>query len=84
MLIEKQVRKFVKDNFLIFDEDVELKDDDSFFDTGVIDSTGVQELVAFIEETFAIEVEDEEFIPDNLDSIEKVCRFIRRKSDGKE
>ena len=84
MMVEEKVREFVKENFLIFDEDINLKDDDSFFDTGIVDSIGVQELVAFIENNFSFQVEDEEFVPNNLDSVAKVCRFIRKKRNGKE
>ena len=81
-MVEDQVREFVNETFLIFEDDLDIDDSDSFFDTGIIDSTGVQELAAFIEKTFNIQINDDEFIPDNLDSIEKLCRFIRRKRDS--
>jgi len=56
-----------------------LRDDDSFLEKGIIDSTGVLELVAFIEENFGIKVEDEELIPENLDSIDNLVTFINSK-----
>jgi len=72
------VRKFVIDNYL-FGEADKLKDDDSFMETGMIDSTGILELVRFLESTYAIKVADEELIPDNLDSINKIVAFIQSK-----
>ena len=72
------VRDFVVENFL-FGDDTGLTGDTSFRDEGIIDSTGVLELVAFIESTFGIKVEGDEFVPDNLDSIDKVSAFVKRK-----
>jgi acyl carrier protein len=57
----------------------ELSDKDSLFDKGVLDSTSVLEMIGFIEETFAISIADEELIPENLDSIDKLTAFIQRK-----
>jgi acyl carrier protein len=75
---EKPVRKFIVDNFL-FGEDNGMAADASFLENGVIDSTGVLELIAFIEQTFGIRVEDDEIVPENLDSIQNVCSFLDRK-----
>lgn len=72
------IRNFVIENFL-FGKDDGLKDDSSFLDEGIIDSTGVLELVDFLEETFSITVEDEELIPENLDSINNVVAYVERK-----
>lgn len=58
------------------------KDNDSFLDKGIIDSTGVLELVSFIEETFNFKVEDEELIPDNLDSLSKLTSYIKKKTEN--
>ena len=58
----------------------DLNDDDSFLEKGVIDSTGVLELVNFIEETFNINVEDEDLVPDDLDSLNKLTFYIRKKT----
>ncbi len=78
--IEQRLRKFVIDNFLFGEPDGSLEDDDSFVEKGIIDSTGILELVAFLEKRFQIKVEDEELTPDNLDSINKVASYIRRKT----
>jgi len=72
------VRNFVVENFL-FGEDGKLEEDTSFLETGIVDSTGILELVAFLEETFHIQMEDEELIPENLDSILNVVRYLQRK-----
>ena len=77
--IRGATRKFVSDNFVLRDGPDSLKDDDSFLEKGIVDSTGVLELVSFIEETFCIEVKDEELIPDNLDSVNKVTSYVERK-----
>ena len=77
--IEETLKNFIIDNF-IFDETGEhLKNDQSFLESGIIDSTGMLELVSFIEETFEIKLEDEELIPDNLDSVNNVVKFISTK-----
>ena len=76
-----RVRSFIIKNFL-FGDDNGLKDDASFLDEGVIDSTGVLELVAFLEEDFGITVEDDELIPENLDSIDNVVIYLGKKITG--
>ncbi|NOZ25193.1 MAG: acyl carrier protein [Nitrospirae bacterium] len=78
--IEQELRRFVIDNFL-FGRDNGFKDTDSFLERGIIDSTGVLELVAFLEENYGISVGDEDLIPENLDSIANLVRFIRTKMD---
>ena len=60
----------------------QLKNDASFLEEGIVDSTGVLELVLFVEETFGITVNDEEIVPDNFDSVEKLARYVRLRSDG--
>ena len=70
--IKKKLKIFIRDKFLLGDSSKIPNDDDSFLDKGIIDSTGVLELVDFIEEIFNITVEDEELVPDNLDSINKL------------
>jgi len=77
--IEQQIRNFIIETFLFGESSNGLKDTDSLLETGVIDSTGVLELIAFIEETYKIKVKDEELVPENLDSIANVSDFIRRK-----
>jgi acyl carrier protein len=72
------VREFILENFII-DTAEDLREEDSLLERGIIDSTGVLELVAFIEEKFGITVEDDELIPENLDTIRDIAEFIRRK-----
>ena len=76
--IKIAVRQFIIENFL-FEEDENLKDDTSFLESGIIDSTGVLEMVTFLEETYDIHVEDEDMIPENLDSLEAIAQYITRK-----
>ena len=75
------IREFIIDNFL-FGDDAGIEDNNSFLDNGIIDSTGILELVNFLEETYGIIVADEELIPDNLDSIENIAKFLKKKRNG--
>ncbi len=77
-----KVKEFIIDNFLFGDEDqIELETD--FFEKGIIDSTGVIELVSFMEETFGISIDDEELIPENLSSLKNISVFLQQKTDQK-
>ena len=78
MQIENEIRKFIMENFL-WDEEVNLSEEDSLLEKGIIDSTGVLELVAFIEETYSFKIDDEELVPENLDSIKNILQFIQNK-----
>jgi acyl carrier protein len=73
-----KVREFVVENFLFGDGEA-LRDDTSFMEEGIIDSTGILELVFFLEETFGFSVEDDELVPDNMDSLQNITRYIGRK-----
>jgi acyl carrier protein len=73
------LRKFISENFLPSAGLDEFEDNDSFMQKGILDSTGVLELIEYIEEHFNISVEDEEIIPDNLDSLAQLTSFINRK-----
>jgi acyl carrier protein len=75
----QEIRAFVVANFLFGHEGAELTEEQSFLENGIIDSTGVLELVAFLEERYAIAVADRELLPENLDSISNVTRFVTRK-----
>ncbi len=75
----KTLRHFVIENFLFGRADG-LSDDDSFLEKGIIDSTGILELIAFIEQQYRIKVQDEELVPQNLDSITNIAGFIERKT----
>lgn len=77
--VEQDLRRFVTDNFPFGPVGDGLLSDDSLLDRGIIDSTGVLELVTYLEETYHIKVEDEELVPDNLDSINRLVRFLERK-----
>jgi acyl carrier protein len=77
--LKGKIKEFIVENFLFGEGGEDLKDSDSFLEKGIIDSTGVLELVEWIEESFEIKVEDEELIPENLDSIENLAAYIKRK-----
>lgn len=77
--IKRQIIDFITNNFLFDDAQASLNEKESLLETGVIDSTGVLELIAFIEETYGIKVEDEEIIPENLDTILDITYFIKQK-----
>ena len=76
--IKTTLRQFIIDNFLFGDDDG-LADDTSFLEEGIIDSTGMLELITFLEETFSIQLDDEELIPENLDSINNLINFLSKK-----
>lgn len=78
--IEDQLRNFVVQNFLFGDAGRAPGRDDSFLELGLIDSTGVLELVAFLEQHFQFKVGDAELVPDNLDSLSALVAFVQRKS----
>ncbi len=80
--IKNQIVKFINDYF-VKDTGLIVKDDTSFLDEGILDSTGVMELVAYIESTFEIRIEDEEIVPDNFDSINKLLVFVKAKLDSR-
>jgi len=82
--IEQQIRGFIVENFLFGEPDNGLQDTDSLLEKGIIDSTGVLELVAYLEETYEIQVEDEELVPENLDSVANVTSYILSKQAGAE
>ena len=81
--IHRELRKFVVENFLFGSPDTPLADDESFLETGIIDSTGVLELVAFLEQRYEIAVADQDLMPANLDSIDRLARFVQRKLQAK-
>ncbi len=75
------IRAFIFENFLFDAEESALKNDDSFLEQGIIDSTGVLELVEWLEDEFGIQVEDDELVPENLDSVDLLAAFIARKQN---
>ena len=78
MEVKEQVRTFVRTNFYV-PETVALSDNASLLEQGIIDSTGVLELVTFIEDSFGITIDDAEMVPQNLDSVERIASFVGRK-----
>ena len=81
--IAQNIRDFIVSNFLYGQDSQSLTDDQSFLENGIIDSTGVLELVGFLEQQFGITVGDRELLPENLDSVENVSRFVARKLQAK-
>ena len=77
--IETEVRQYILDNFLFGRTEVEVSSDASFLDLGIIDSTGVLELITFLEDKYQIKIEDEELVPANLDSLNGITRFVEAK-----
>ena len=79
MSVEASLRQFILENYLFTDDQTALANSDSFLQKGIIDSTGIMEMIFFLEEQFGVSVDDEEMIPENLDSIDNVVAFISRK-----
>jgi acyl carrier protein len=82
MEIEAQMRKYILENFMYSDDQSRLTSELSLIDNGIVDSTGVLELVGFIEETFGFKVDDADLVPDNFDSLAKMTAYIERKRPG--
>jgi acyl carrier protein len=76
------IRAFIFENFLFDADESDLDNDDSFLEKGIIDSTGVLELVEWLEDEFDIQIEDEELIPENLDSVNLLAAFVKKKVEG--
>ena len=77
--IKGQVRAFIADNFMMGSKAAKFADGDSFLDHHIIDSTGFLELITFLEEKFGIQVEDDEMIPENLDSLDSIQAYVAKK-----
>lgn len=82
MSIEAQIRSYILENFLYTNDEGKLNNTDSFLEDGIVDSTGILELLMFVEETFGIEVADEEVLPDNFDSVDQLKNYIQTKLGG--
>jgi acyl carrier protein len=76
---ETEIRQFIADRFL-FGEDKKLGDDDSLLEAGIIDSTGILELINHLEERYKIKVNDDELVPENLDTIASISAFLGKKT----
>ena len=79
--LQQSLRAFIVDNFLFGQESAHapFADDESLLEAGIIDSTGILELVMFVEQRWGITIADDELTPDNLDSVSQLARFIARK-----
>lgn len=74
-----KIKSFILENYLFTEDQGALNDADSFLQQGIIDSTGILEVIFFLEEEFGISVADEEMIPENLDSVESLAKFVEAK-----
>lgn len=77
--IEQKVRGFIADNFFVSSDSEALPKDTSLIEAGIIDSTGILELVAFLEEAFQVAVKDDEIVPDNLDTVQAIVSYVDMK-----
>ena len=77
--LREQVRQFIISNFYVSDP-AALADDASLLDAGIVDSTGVLEIITFIETTFSVSVEDQEMLPENLDAVSNIVKFLQKKT----
>ncbi len=78
--IRSGVTKFIQDNFLFGDSSRVPSGGDSLIGKGILDSTGILELIDFLEKTFNISIDEQETIPDNLDSVDNIVRFVGVKA----
>lgn len=74
-----EIKAFIVSNFLFGQEGKGISDDQSFLETGVIDSTGLLELVSFVEQKYGIAIGDREMVPENLDSLRNISQLVARK-----
>lgn len=79
MSTEQQIRNYILENYLFTDDQSALSSEDSFMEKGIIDSTGIMEVIFFLEDEFGITVDDEEMVPENLDSVNNIVAFVNRK-----
>jgi len=77
--VSTKIRRFIEENFLFREDRAELSDSESLLDAGLIDSTGILELVAFLESEFMISMADADIVPDNLDSIGAIVAYVKGK-----
>jgi acyl carrier protein len=77
--LREQVRAFILENYLFTSDTSAIGLDDSLLGRGIVDSTGMLEIIFFIEEQLGVKVKDEEMIPDNLDSVNKITQFVQSR-----
>lgn len=79
MSAEQKVRNYVLENFLFSNDQALLANDDSFIKKGIMDSTGMMEMIYFLEDEFSIKISDNEMVPQNLDSVNNIVQFVAKK-----
>ena len=79
--VVSEIRAFIVTNFLFGQEGMGFAEDASFLESGIIDSTGLLELVAFVEQNYGIAIADRELLPENLDSLKNISDFVARKRE---
>ena len=79
--VKDRVRQFITSTFYVPDP-AQVTDTVSFLETGIVDSTGVLEIIAFLQTEFGVAVEDHEILPENLDSVSRIVTYVERKTDG--
>jgi len=80
--LEDEIRKYILENFLFTDDVSALDSNNSFLEQGILDSTGILEVIMFLEEEFEVKVLDEEMIPENLDSVANLVKFVSQKTSS--
>ncbi len=80
--IESDIRRFITDNFPLGGSGSELAGSDSLLEVGVIDSVGVLELIEHLESTYDFQIPDADVLPENLDSIDAIARYVSRRLDA--
>ena len=78
MELKEQIRQFIISNFYVADP-ATLSDEASLLDAGIVDSTGVLEIITFLESDLGVTVEDAEMLPDNLDSVSRLVAYVQKK-----
>jgi acyl carrier protein len=79
MSTEKKIRAYILENYLFTDDESALGNDDSFLEKGILDSTGMLEVIYFLEDEFEVSVADQEMVPENLDSVNRIVAYVERK-----
>jgi acyl carrier protein len=79
MSTEKKVRDYILENYLFTDDESALGNDDAFLEKGILDSTGMLEVIYFLEDEFEVSVADQEMVPENLDSVNRIVAYVERK-----
>ena len=80
--MKNEVREFIVENFLFGDDSTMIGDDDSFMESGTINSTGILEIIEFLEDKYSIAIEESELLPENLDSLNAIVAFVERKQEA--